>query len=88
MLQLQSYSSIMQETYGFPVKRLLLAYMDDVTPPLSLEVEQKDLTGWLTERTLELDRALKEDNAPSTDTGNLCHYCAFKKDCTANDTQQ
>ncbi|MEM3380916.1 MAG: hypothetical protein QXI59_07575 [Candidatus Bathyarchaeia archaeon] len=58
MTQLQSYFSIMKGTYRFPVDKLILAYMDDVTPPLIFEVERRDLTVWLIDKTTRLDGAL------------------------------
>ncbi|MBS7623726.1 PD-(D/E)XK nuclease family protein [Candidatus Bathyarchaeota archaeon] len=79
--QVQSYFSIMTGVYRFPVETLLLAYMDDMTPPLSFQVEKRDLTDCLIERARELDNSLREGEVPLPEPSDLCHYCAFKEDC-------
>jgi CRISPR/Cas system-associated exonuclease Cas4 (RecB family) len=81
VLQLRSYYSIFSGCYGFPVKKLIIAYMDDVTPPLQFEIDPIDISGWLKERTATLHNALLNDIAPEDERGALCKYCAFKDNC-------
>jgi CRISPR/Cas system-associated exonuclease Cas4 (RecB family) len=83
VLQLQSYYSIWTRCHKLPAEKLSVAYMDDMTPPISCQVERRDLTDWLQQRARTLHEAIQQDKAPEGETGALCHYCAFKEICAS-----
>jgi CRISPR/Cas system-associated exonuclease Cas4 (RecB family) len=83
VMQLQSYYTIWTRCYNLPAEKLSVAYMDDETPPKSYDVELRDLSDWLRQRTVILHQAVLRDRTPETEPNGLCHYCAFKEICVA-----
>jgi len=79
--QIQAYYSIWTRCYGFPVRRLSIAYMDDQTPPTRFPVQLQDITGRIRERTMHLHDALTRDIIPTPEPRSLCRYCPFKDIC-------
>ena len=82
ILQIKSYFTIWTRCYNFPVKTLLIGYVDDETPPTWFEVEPQDVTAWLRERAMRLHNALLQDEMPDAEQNGLCNYCAFKHYCS------
>jgi CRISPR/Cas system-associated exonuclease Cas4 (RecB family) len=81
VMQLLAYYSIWTRCYGFPVKKLFLAYMDDETPPMPFEIRPRDTADWLGDRVTRLHKSMAEDRAPEAEVGPLCNYCAFQEFC-------
>ena len=85
VLQLQSYYSIWTQCHHLPAEKLSIAYMDEKTPPRSYQVEPRVLTDWLRQRARHLHDVIQQDRSPESETGPLCHYCAFKEVCAAGE---
>jgi len=83
VLQLLAYYTIWTGSYGFPVKSLSVAYMDDETPPVPYEIEPRDMKDWLATRTIALHRSVVEDSMPEAEPGPCCIYCWFKDKCAS-----
>jgi len=79
ILKIRSYGSIWTRVYGFPVNRLLLAYMDDKTPPRTFVIKPCDLTEWLRTRAISLHRSILTDTPPEAEPNSLCRFCPFKE---------
>jgi CRISPR/Cas system-associated exonuclease Cas4 (RecB family) len=84
VLQTQSYYTIWTRWYGFPAEELWLVYVDDRPLLRKFEIEPRDLTEWLTTRTITLHKSILADSPPQAEPNSLCRFCPFKVSCNGD----
>ena len=77
--QVQCYYTIL-ETYGIPVSRLVLVYVDDKEiVPVAVPIGNR--REWMMRRAAQLHRAFTKHEVPKPEVGSSCKYCPHRETC-------
>jgi CRISPR/Cas system-associated exonuclease Cas4 (RecB family) len=77
--QVQCYYTML-ETYGIPVSRLVLVYVDDKEiVPIAVPIGNR--REWMIQRASQLHRAFTKQEEPQPEVGSGCKYCPHRDAC-------